>query len=202
MMNIKSIKMLFYDIGMGRVLCSLLVDSIKSALFIRTIQNELTIAYLRAELDESFSKCVVSALDLIEEFNPAMSRVVTKNLRYIVGERASRQWLAKYHRNLHGCVVNWDEMENYNVAVRDQIMAGVIVHEAYHGECYRIYGCKAYDIEPIEKICRRREMRMLNHFIHPCSQKKHTELKRRIRMLKVLPTKLISERVQVLRSEF
>jgi len=183
----RSIAKYLFDRSVGHLIGNALVYFFDDPMFSTTKYNDQIIAYLNKDIDDSFRQCSQEALDLIEETNPIMGRVVSKNLKIILGQRPkSKQWLAKYFLNKDMCTINWNGIEERSHSARIQILAGVIVHEAYHGECYKLFGWKAYNLKPCERICRNRESRILNQFILLNSDDDISELSDRINYLEAI----------------
>ncbi|HKL22459.1 MAG TPA: hypothetical protein VJ904_11685, partial [Tichowtungia sp.] len=78
----------------------------------------------------------------------------------------------------------WNHLKTYNDSTRVRIMAGAIVHEAYHGKCYGVFGLNAYLAKKrMERICRNREVRFLNQISNIPDSEIHDDLCVRINML-------------------
>ena len=169
-----------FDVGPAYLLCACLKSCINGT-YPAATHKETTIVNMAHKSDESFINCAILALDLIHDVSPSLDRIVSRNLKYIIGDAPkSKKWAGKYHRRLEGCFVNWGELIKGERVAQNQLLAAIIIHEAYHGECYRIYGVRAYDSRPFEEICRRREIRFLRHFMRTNDTSMNIWLKNRI----------------------
>ncbi len=183
-MTIKATGRYLLDQSLGRFVCSGLKSCLRDPEFSKTVHNGITIYCANKDVDDSFIKCVISALSMIGEISPKLTGVVSRNLEHIIGDRPSHDnWLAQFQRQLKGCRINWNQFDPYTPSIKNRIMAAAIVHEAYHGECYRVYGHNAYDQAPFERICRQREIRVLQHFISMGDESMTNELSNRIATL-------------------
>ena len=140
-----------------------------TAILLRCLKGEekeeflgISIVGLDKEGFEEFCSCVRDALKIIKTERPIEYRIVARNLTHIVLQSGNSQFLAQYMHSC--CLVLWNNWTVYSHAIRSQMMAAAITHEAYRGECYKLFGLKAYESNYNEIKCREREIRLLLHF--------------------------------------
>jgi len=111
-----------------------------------------------------FSECTTRALELIENHCPHSYAVVSQQLKYIIGQPKDKKAMAKYNRAMRSSILYWKNLKKYDESTRINFMAGALIHEAYHGKCYDVFGLKAYfENKRMEQICRNREVRFLKY---------------------------------------
>ena len=109
-----------------------------------------------------FNECSLLALQLIEISHPRLYSVISEELDYIVGQSDKQNVLASYNRAMRMSSIYWKNMKQYRKPTQIKFMAGALIHEAYHGKCYRIFGDKVYfSTKKVERVCRNREIRFL-----------------------------------------
>lgn len=127
--------------------------------------KKISIWYDTTEIKGCLCQVVQDALLLIDKASPIMREVVQKNLNYICTLNKGGRFLAVFVLSTQSSLLYWKGIAAYSISARPLMLAAVLIHEAYHGECYKVFGFRAYDRRNIERICRRREVRFLRRII-------------------------------------
>ena len=128
----------------------------------RSQYSDISIIGLKSNKFDEFSSCVRDALDLLKKERNIEYQFIKANLMHIVYKPGMNKSLATYSHSC--CFIQWDKWSKYNRSIRIQIMASIITHEAYHGECFRRFGCGTLGDVKCERMCRKREIRLLQYF--------------------------------------
>lgn len=143
--------------------------------------GELVIYGMKKTALDEFGGAVGEALKILDGSFPKYREIVSKSLCSIVLQTRKGTGLTTY---VHPCCfVRWNAIRAFGQQMQSQILATLIVHEAYRATCYGQVGFKAYRDQDIENECVLRDIRMLKVFAENASEPYRQEFYRIINSL-------------------